>query len=268
VGEEGEFLRMTLAPDEKRAAVVGAASSFGIVNTWVMDLASGALTRMTFDPKQAEMDPVWSPDSKELLIRNAAGLARLTVATGAVESIPAPNAQFATDWSPDGKTIAVLDASLTKPFLLPLENGGQPRTLSETPFLKLDFHFSRDGNLVAYGSEESGNPEVYVATLPALADKQRVSTGGGSKPQWRADGKELFFIGADGSLMAADIAREPKLAAGAPKPLFQANLLRTVGAQYAVARDGKRFLLNQRANYTLAGSGVTIVLNWTADLKP
>jgi Tol biopolymer transport system component len=268
VGEAGEFLRVALAPDEKRAAVTRANGSLSNANTWIMDMATGALTRATFDPNQGEMDPVWSPDSKQIAIRTGSGLARLTVATGVVEPIPSGGAVFAMDWSPDGRNLLCLDATLSKPFLLPLDGSGPPRTITETPFLKMDFRFSPDGKLAAYSSEESGKAEVYVATLPALGDKQRVSTGGGTKPVWRGDGKELFYIGGDGSLMEADINVGSKVEVGTRKALFNAGLGPGLGAQYAVTRDGKRFLLNQRGGVNPAGSSVTIVLNWAADLKP
>ncbi len=126
---------------------------------------------------------------------------------------------------------------------------------------------------MAYTSDESGQPEVYVRPFPASEGKWRVSTAGGSEPRWRGDGKELFFVAADGKMTAVAVKAvteaKPSLEAGAPVPLFEAHIVPTPGNlvhQYDVTADGKRFLV---ATSTAAASSppLTVVVNWTAGLK-
>jgi hypothetical protein len=120
-------------------------------------------------------------------------------------------------------------------------------------------HFSPDGRWVAYQSDESSRSEVYVQSFPAGADKVQISTSGGSRPLWRADGKELFYITPTGMLMAVAVKPGPGFVVGAPEPLFQ-TWSTDMLIQYAVARDGRRFVL-------LAPEGdrpsepVTVILN-------
>lgn len=75
------------------------------------------------------------------------------------------------------------------------------------PFLQTEFNehigrFSPDGSWLAYTSDESGTNEVYVRTFPASDAKWRISANGGSAPRWRGDGREVFYLAADGRLMA------------------------------------------------------------------
>ena len=75
--------------------------------------------------------------------------------------------------------------------------------------------FSPDGRWVAYHSDESGRPEVYVrpfvppgatgTAAPTAGGQWQVSTAGGIHPVWRSDGKELYYINPDGAMMAAPI---------------------------------------------------------------
>jgi len=121
-------------------------------------------------------------------------------------------------------------------------------------------------------SDTSGRYEIYVRSLPPESlGPWKVSSGGGIDPQWRGDGRELFFIGADQQLMAVPVTTEGGFRAGTPAALFLTNLdpygLGISGRnQYLVARDGTRFLLNQ-PRPDAAPTPVTLVLNWTAALK-
>ena len=101
--------------------------------------------------------------------------------------------------------------------------------------------------------------------------KQLVSTAGGSQPRWRRNGKELFYVAADTKLMAVPIASPSDghtLEVGLPVPLFRTRLVGVdqPKAQYAVAADGQRFLMNVIADESTA-SPITIVQNWTAAVK-
>jgi hypothetical protein len=119
-------------------------------------------------------------------------------------------------------------------------------------------------------SNESGHQEIYVQPFPPTGGKWQVSVNGGSMSNWRGDGKELFFMGPNNRLMAADVELGPTFRAGVPKPLFEvpgwAGTTVGGGGRYAVSRDGKRFLFSVLSGAT-ESSPITVVLNWTAELK-
>jgi Tol biopolymer transport system component len=145
-----------------------------------------------------------------------------------------------------------------------------------TSFDETAGQFSPDGRWVAYQSNESRPVQIYILPFSGPGGPRQVTTSGGSQPRWRPDGKELFYVGLDGRLMAVpiEVGTDRQLQAGAAVALFKTQLatgpnINSGGtgsrAQYAVAPDG-RFLMN----ITLEGSApppITVVLNWDAALK-
>jgi hypothetical protein len=128
-------------------------------------------------------------------------------------------------------------------------------------------HFSFDGKWIAYGSNKSGTWQVYVISFPALDQGCQVSAGGGGQPRWRRDGKELYYLGPDGKMMAVDITAAPTLDCGPPRELFDTGLrMNPVVDQYAVTPDGQRFLVLKPQE--AAPAPLTVVLNWDADIQP
>jgi dipeptidyl aminopeptidase/acylaminoacyl peptidase len=123
-------------------------------------------------------------------------------------------------------------------------------------------HFSPDGRLVAYTSDESGQPEIYVAPFQGTG-KWQVSASGGQNPRWRRDGRELYFLALDGSMMAATAS-----AAGDAFKVEEVRRLFQVRASaftpFAVTPDGQRFLV---VVDTTAPPTPTLILNWPAALK-
>ena len=127
---------------------------------------------------------------------------------------------------------------------------------------------------IAYDSNESGRSEVHLQPFRRSGERLVVSAGGGMFPRWRADGKELFYVSPDGTLMSVALRESANGASlePAPVPLFRERIagggapLPGGTYQYAAARDGKRFLLNVTTEEATA-SPITIVLNWTTLLK-
>ena len=118
-------------------------------------------------------------------------------------------------------------------------------------------------------SNESGQWEVYVQSFPAPGGKWQVSNGGGAAPEWRRDGKELFYQAIDGRLMAVEVKGDSaSFEAGVPRPLFDLHLGGFFPgiARYDVSRDGKRFVVNTVSEEPSA-LPITVVLDWTANLK-
>ena len=128
--------------------------------------------------------------------------------------------------------------------------------------------FSPDGRWVAFQTNESGRFEVVVQPFPDAGGKWQVSTTGGAAPRWRADGKELYFLAPDATLMAVPVtAAGTSFAAGTPVALFPARIEggATNRPQYAVARDG-RFLITQPVGDATAAP-ITLILNWNPEAK-
>ena len=139
----------------------------------------------------------------------------------------------------------------------------------QTPFSETHAQFSPDGQWMAYASNESGQPQIYVQTIPAGGAKRQVSTTGGDQPRWRRDGKELFYISADRKLMAAPVKTDAGFEAGSPQPLFdmQPLYVPTRGRfAYQPTADGQRFLVTAPVNGPVT-TPITVVLNWQAGLK-
>jgi len=154
--------------------------------------------------------------------------------------------------------------------VLPLTGDRKPRLLLQTELIEGDGRLSPNGRWLAYTSNESGTWDVYVQPFPSLDRKWRVSPDGGSRPTWRRDGKELFYVGSDQKLMAVPVTADASFAASTPTALFQ---LRTISLpptqprrQYAVTATGDRFLVNTVVEPATL-SPVTVVLNWTVALK-
>jgi eukaryotic-like serine/threonine-protein kinase len=143
-----------------------------------------------------------------------------------------------------------------------------------TPFLstkssEINGQISPDGKWVAYASNESGDWEIYVTTFPAAAGKWQVSRGGGTEPRWRADGKELFYIGPKSTLTVVSVDSRGSFSSGNPTPLFRTQLRAQVSStdqfSYDVTRDGQRFLVDRYARPAQVAP-LHIVLNATAGL--
>jgi hypothetical protein len=125
---------------------------------------------------------------------------------------------------------------------------------------------------MAYSSDESGRPEVYVKQFPAGQGQLSISLNGGERPHWRADGKELFFVAADGKMMAVPmrLGSDGSLQPGQPESLFDANLVRPPNEpllDYDVYTDGQKFLLTTTAVGSGSAPVLNLVTNWVAALN-
>ena len=134
---------------------------------------------------------------------------------------------------------------------------GAPRRI---PFNVSSPRFSPDGRWIAYESDESGTPEVYVALTAGAGEKKRLSPAGGRQPRWRRDGKELYYVAPDGSVMAVPVTLGEKIEAGVPAALFRVE---TDVANYDVSPDGSRFLVSTRLE-RFPESPLRVIVNWDA----
>jgi Tol biopolymer transport system component len=136
----------------------------------------------------------------------------------------------------------------------------------QTPFNETDARFSPDGHWVAYVSNETGSTEVYVTRFPGPTGKWPISSNGGNYPRWRADGRELYFIGRDGQLMAAQVSgARDDFSVGDVRPLFDLHPNLSGRYPYDVSKDGQRVLVNTIVE-AAAPSPITLVVNWASAL--
>jgi hypothetical protein len=125
--------------------------------------------------------------------------------------------------------------------------------------------FAPGRNLIAYVSNETGTYEVYVSQFPPDGVKWQVSNGGGRYPRWRRDGRELFFIRADGTLAAVDVHTEQAgFVVAEPKTLFPTGMLALAGPRprYSPSADGQKFLVSVTPGRLIP---MTVVINGTMD---
>jgi Tol biopolymer transport system component/predicted Ser/Thr protein kinase len=278
-GPPGSYFEPSFSPDEKRVALARRDAEDRSENVWLFDFARSTFTRFTFQ-SQDEGTPVWSPDGSNIVFSSSRGQARdlfLKPLSGAGAEQPLVQSdlpKYPDDWSRDGRFILYDSFSASTKgdiWVLSSPLGDKKSSLYlQTPFNETHAQFSPDGKWVAYGSDESGKSEVYVQSFPISGAKWLVSTNGGDQPIWRKDGKELFYLAADKKLTAVPVKTGTIFEAGTPLPLFEVHVvpksLTDDKNEYLVTADGQRFLVLSISDDSV-GQPITVVLNWTAELK-
>jgi Tol biopolymer transport system component len=264
-----DFGSLSLSPDDTRLIVAQGTGTER--DLWVKELASGVYARLT-SAVGLEQDAVWSPDSRRVAYMHFAGNRRswyhTTIGSGSHDEFQGDPAQTALeDWTPDGQlvfrgagpgTISIVPA----PDQDASQQASTPRTILNERYVVDHVRVSPNGKWVAYTSVESGRPQVHLASFPSFNDRRQISVGAGMQPTWRADGRELFFLGVDQRLMAVDIDADATLRVGSIKPLFQTAVSTTISVHnYAPTSDGQRFLLREPQD-SAAVEQLYVVTNW------
>jgi eukaryotic-like serine/threonine-protein kinase len=270
VGEAAPYFDPALSADGEHLVVEKHDSSRGSGDVWTVDLARGAFSRLTSAPG-FESEAVWSPDGRRvayssdqgerpmIYVKNASG-------TGTEEMLNSGGTRpFPTDWSRDGRYILFNARSgNTRSDIWAYDferRAAAPRLAS--PFNESGGVFSPDGKWLAFASDVSQDVQVYIQSVADATVQVQVSTRGGAQPQWRRDGRELYYVAPDNTVMAAAIeARAGTIRAAAPQPLFTANINQTstLRNQYAASADGQRFLVLSLVNRHALP--IVVVLNW------
>jgi Tol biopolymer transport system component len=264
-GVSGGNMRLSPGGDRIALALEGT-----VTDIWVMDVARGVRTRLTFGPV-GNNNPVWSPDGKwvayNTITRHGTTINRRPAAGGGEELVfpEGDTLRTLSDWSPDGKYLLYEKGALgTRQEIWAAPLSGDQKPFPVVPpgaFYSNSPRFSPDGKWVAYQSNESGRVEIYVVPFRGGQGKWQVSTSGGAFPIWRRDGKEIFYVSTDGFLSGVPIATgSDQIQPGKPEPLFRA-----AADAYDVSPDGKRLLLDVVGDQNV--KPVTVVLNWTAEMK-
>ena len=282
IGEAAPYNSINLSPDGHRlVAEVQDPEKFES-DLWIYDLARGVSTRFT-SQTGLESSPVWSPDAHQIAFAahgNRPSNLMVKETGGGDSKLMVPdsgNFQFPSDWSRDGRFFAYSQFDTETHFdiwVLPLTDDGKPFPFLRTQFNEVTMKFAPDGRWVAFASDASGRLEVYLRSFPEGGDEVRVSASGGSEPQWRHDGKELFYFSGDGQLMAVPVVTGKTITVGKPVALFD---LKAVGVFdigpiksglfpiFDPSPDGQRFVTIVGGNR--AALPITVVLDWKQELK-
>ena len=260
VGPRDLYNQPVFSPDATKMAVVRPDLDKENNDLWIIDVATARRTRLTTsETREGANSPTWSPDGKQVAYvalrkgffsiyrKNADG-------TGAEELIHQGSFPITlTDWSHDGQYLSYFAADLAGAglYALPINGDRKPVEVLRNKFQNLGPRLSPDNRFMAFVSNSSGRNEVYVvpfdpkAAAGSAPTPTQISTDGGSGMTfWRKDGKELFFLAADRSVMSVDVGGATPF--GKPKPLFRpaADILAGIApGTTSVSRDGEKFVI-------------------------
>jgi len=280
VGEEGRLMsNPSLSRDGRYVAVQR--TDQDNIDLWTLDLTrDGDFVRRTVSPEIDAM-PLWSPDGKQIayntIAKNATVIAIKRLDGSAPDEVltpPGTGARVVCDWSVDGRFILYKQfdyaSATTDLWAIPMQGTRTAFPVVRGPSDDRDGQFSPDGKWIAYDSDESGHPRIYVQPFPGPGRKDPVSSQGGSQPRWSSDGRELFYIAPDGYLMAVPMGTDAGSSGiGKPVRLFKARLAPFSAIsrqQYVVSKDGQRFLMI--ATDDVPTPPISLILNWKNPARP
>jgi serine/threonine-protein kinase len=245
------------------------------MDVWIYDLERAALVRMTFDPRQ-DGYPVWSPDGKHIAFwsRQGGEAANLYVRsadlTGADRRLTtSPNYQLPFSWGNGGKLLVFQEISRDTGMdigVVALDGTTTATMLIQTRSDEAYPAVSPDGRWIAYESNPSGRPEVYVQPFPDLGGRWQVSTQGGGSPLWHPNGSELFYR-FDRAVMSVPVdAAGTTFKYGSPRKLFDGSYVAddSYGRNYALAPDGRFLMMKEDP---AEPPQMVVIVNWAKELQ-
>jgi Tol biopolymer transport system component len=261
--EQNVYREVSISPDGAKAVV-----RLGL-NLWIHDLQRGTRSPLT-SGNDSNVLPVWSRDSQRILFASNRGgdwdmYSQPADGSRVAEALlKRPSDQFPYAVSSDGTLLYTEIGPKTGRDLWTLTPDGKASPFRVTPFNEWAAQFSPGPGVprwVAYASDESGRSEIYVQSYPEATHRVPVSTGGGIRPMWSPDGKEIFFMTGD-ALVA--VATQPNGTFGAPRRLYDRSgfFINDRFHTYSVSPDGKRFLMIQRDPGSVPRQ-LNVILNWS-----
>jgi Tol biopolymer transport system component len=261
-----------LSPDGRFLAISHLETRSGLGEIWIHDLARNLANRLTMGAGDDYL-PTWvRPDGREIVFSSGRtkgqtglyliapdqpGEGRLWLAG---ETAPLPSGT-----TPDGRRV-VLERTDAKGqvslWVRNLVGQGEATRIGSASASESAADVSPDGRWLAFVSDLTRSPEVYIRRLDGSGGAIRISNEGGFQPRWGPDGRELFYVDANGRMVAVAITGSDPLQPGAPTPLFDARLEDASDRQYDVSPDGQRFLLNRSS--TADSAPIAVILDWLA----
>ena len=274
IGAPARFSGLALSPDGDRAVLTTQAPA-GTVNAdlWLFELSRSANPRRVTFEAALEFFPVWSSNDRFVYGSGggASGVYEQTVSGERRLLFRSQGPEIPTSISPDGRALfyTTITGAATRGDIW--VRTGDAATGTVAPFLhgahdQGQAQLSPDKRWVAYVSNEGGPNEVFLTewrmdarrSSVTAGESIRISEGGGFSPRWRRDGRELFYLAADGSVMAVEVDATDGFRPGTARRLFH---LPGVIPDWGVAAEGTRFLF---AVPLTPPPPFDVVLNWQA----
>ena len=232
-------------------------------DVWVYDWTRDALTRLTTDTGE-HLKPTWTPDGRRIVYRLVGPGGNLTLfwraadGSGEVQRLTTgAKPHYPGSWHPSEKFLAFNELGTQTGWdvmVLPMEGDetsgwkpGKPWPFLNSSATEVAPAFSPDGRWLAYQSDESGRPEIYVSPFPGPGGKSLISTGGGTGPVWSRTRKELLYAAPDNRIMSVSFTTSANsFAAEKPRPWTTGRFLPRlrgfggVGAMFDLHPDGER----------------------------
>jgi eukaryotic-like serine/threonine-protein kinase len=267
-----------ISPDGKK--IVMSRQLEDTEDIWLVETSPDVrMMRFTFDPA-ADVSAVWTPDGNHIIFAsNRNGKFELyqkpSGGAGAEELLlSAEGDAYPHGVTPDGKYILFEFGGLQKThsdiWALPTFGDRKAFPVVQSDFVESHAQFSPDGHWVAFVSDESGRPEVYVQSFPSSGGKWQVSVAGGDQPMWNPHEKEIFYMAPDRSIVSVSYKLSGDIfTIGHSSVLFTTHAAQSSLVDdrngYLISADG-RFLINNLVDEGLS-TPLTIVLNWNAEIN-
>ena len=270
-----------LSPDGGRAALEIRDQEQDI---WIWDFSRKTMTRLTFDPS-LDSDPIWTADGRRIVYASQRGgqtniFWQSSDGTGSAEQLTkSANPQLPASVTPDGTRLIFREGTgvrATDLRVLTLDGHREVRPLLEAALPLANGEISPDGRWLAYQSDESGQPEVFVRPFPNVNEgRWQVSTTGGTRPLWTRDGRELFYLDRNNLMtLIKVVSSSTSFRTTSPVKVLDTPAAFTIGIPYRswdISPDGKRFLVikERRDSDTKSAPtpGLVVVQNWAEELK-
>ncbi|MEQ1692067.1 MAG: hypothetical protein ABMA00_12335 [Gemmatimonas sp.] len=261
-----------VSPDGRRIALQEWGGAFNRGDIWILDVPSGAFSRLTADGKSYR--PRWSRDGRLVyFVRSDSAnsvpsvLRRPWDGSGAEESVLTQAGLAEIEPGAVNGLSAIRTLGARDIFLAPTESLSTMRPFVTGPRNETDPAISPDGQWLAYQSDETDRAEVYLRPIPGPGARLSVSMHGGVQARWSRDGRRLYYR-APGQLMVAEVEYRDGTAVVTRRDSLFANDADGDGSldgDYDVMPDGSGFVFLRGAAATRAP--LTIIPNWHAFLR-
>ena len=277
------YMYPKFSPDGDKLAVT--ISEPGDTNIWVLDLVTGAQTKLTREG--ANTFPFWSPDGERVAYYSDRGGLEHSIdwkwadGQGESEQLVSPEEKGEYiglgSWSPDGEMLVYSRYLLSQPekgfdtWIATRNRDREPRPFVATGASGYGQAISPDGEWLAYVSDESGRPEIYVQPFPKGGERHQISTDGGLHPVWSPDGRSIYYRNEEeDQTLVASVTTNPRFQAGAARVLLEGQY--AVGTymscpNFDIAPDGKSFVMVKADEEWGKATEIRLVQNWFEELK-